>query len=258
MMNRSHLEALLRELQQKREACQARIEEHERRIADERASDARLIQVETYILEELSATGLPTEGRDEGRTAREDGGGSIVGNLEGLTGVDAAAAIMEKVGRPMRIGEIIDNMEEEGYRQSGYERSVMYNSLYTSMKKSRGRFHNANGLWTLRVAGPVAKSARHLRWSQANGRGEKLEIATQRPSYVDAAEFVAKQKGGPFRPGDVADWMIEQGHKRPGKRAGIVSTLYGTLKKSPKFRNSGGMWELAPETERLSFDDSSH
>jgi hypothetical protein len=50
---------------------------------------------------------------------------------------------------------------------------------------------------------------------------------------------------------EVADWMIEQGYKRPKNKQNVLSTMYNALVKSPRFRQvSPRVWELVPDGER--------
>lgn len=65
-------------------------------------------------------------------------------------------------------------------------------------------------------------------------------------SYLDAALIVREIKGAAITTSDVADWMIEHGHKRQEKRKFIKNTIYNQLKQSTTFRLvSPGLWDLA-------------
>jgi hypothetical protein len=254
MMNRSHLESLLKDVRRDRAACQSRIAGHEEAIAIERTEDHRLGQIEEYVLAKLGAgNDLPAERDDEEVPAVPAESPSDALTLEGMTQVDAAAAIMAKANRPMRINEIIDNLNAvEGFERKGYERSVMYNSLYTTMKKSKDRFRRIDSsLWALADSGQGGGAQPRAKAVSANGTGVPSVVGSHIPTYVDAAEIFARRKGGLFRLTEVTDWLIEQGYKRPKTKQNVTSSLYNAILKSPKFRQVNPReWELVSDDER--------
>lgn len=65
---------------------------------------------------------------------------------------DAARIALEHLGRPAKIGEIIDVLWENGYAVK-MERRILHNTLYTAMTRREDIFRKLpGGLWSLKRA----------------------------------------------------------------------------------------------------------
>lgn len=64
---------------------------------------------------------------------------------------DAAAIVLKHLGRPAKIGQIIDVLWENGYGKN-LKRRILHNTLYTGMSRRTDIFRKLNdGLWNLRA-----------------------------------------------------------------------------------------------------------
>lgn len=135
-------------------------------------------------------------------------------------------------------------------------RRILFNSLYTAMKKAKTRFRKAGeGLWTLadRPESPVDEDEPEdfdfdeiaEADIEAVNREIELERESKQPTYAESAETVIRLKSRPVRTGEVADWIIRNGYRPADKKKHICNTLFNCMNSSPKFVKVGvGLWDL--------------
>jgi len=164
-----------------------------------------------------------------------------------MTRVDIAAMILRDAGRPLKIGEIIDEMHSRGF-PALTDRRIMFNSVYTSMKKAKNRFRKiGHGLWTLNEdqgyeAGGSAPYLQRPTREQVRAESDRRLPC---PPYVECAESAIRTLGRPARTGEVAEWIIERGYKDRQKKQLIANTLYNIMSDSDKFvRVAPGLFDL--------------
>lgn len=131
--------AFLAEIREKREALQAELEE--------------LRAVEKYHEAQLAAT-------SNGSTREEEDAGQPTPYLDelgllGATKHDAAATAIKHIGRPAKVGEIVDWLKQYGY-DADLKRRIAFNGIYTALKRRDDMFVELDdSRWGLREEGEV-------------------------------------------------------------------------------------------------------
>ena len=143
---------------------------------------------------------------------------------------DVAESILRSTGKPMRVGEIIEEMRIARHPLPT-EDTRAFGAVYSALKRRPAMFVKLDrGMWDL------AERARASKREKRDG-----DVHPSRPRLAIEA---LRQLGGLAAASRVLDKMNEMGHHVHHDRKRAINIIWNALDRSPFARHSDGHWEL--------------